>query len=65
VIPTLRRRPAGLLLVAATVVAACGESTPPDGEFRPSEPRLLSALSPAQDEDPSVLRAADGTLFVA
>jgi hypothetical protein len=64
-ITACRRRPVGLLVIAATVVAACGESTPPDGEFRPTEPRLLSALSPAKDEDPSVLRAADGTLLVA
>ena len=31
----------------------------------PTEPRLLSTGSPTKDEDPSVLRARDGTMFVA
>lgn len=33
--------------------------------FEPTEPRILSVNSPTKDEDPSVARARDGTLFVA
>src|SRR5262245_30474903 len=36
-----------------------------DTKFKPSAPQLLSKDSPTKDEDPSVLRARDGTLFVA
>src|SRR5262245_57778980 len=33
--------------------------------FEPTDPRLLSTGSPGKDEDPSVLRARDGSMFVA
>jgi hypothetical protein len=33
--------------------------------FSPTDDRLLSTNSPSKDEDPSVIRARDGTLFVA
>ncbi|HEU4388934.1 MAG TPA: hypothetical protein VFV34_14130, partial [Blastocatellia bacterium] len=33
--------------------------------FEPTDPILLSTGSPTKDEDPSVLRANDGSLYVA
>src|SRR5512134_561046 len=53
------------LVLPLALLAACSDPAPTDGEFRPGLPRLLSAGSPSKDEDPSVLRAADGTIFVA
>lgn len=51
-------------------IAACGGGSPAAGDapaagFEPGDPFLLTPGSPAEDEDPSVLRAADGTLAVA
>ena len=43
---------------------ACGDAAP-DGAFRPTDPILLSTGSPTKDEDPSVVRAADGKILVA
>src|SRR6185436_2214155 len=34
-------------------------------KFKPTAVQLLSIDSPTKDEDPSVIRARDGTLFVA
>ncbi|HET9887781.1 MAG TPA: hypothetical protein VFR10_09720, partial [bacterium] len=54
-------------LLVATLLGGCGDdSTSPeeDHQFEPTEPALLSTGSPTKDEDPSVLRAKDGTLFV-
>jgi len=54
-------------IACAAMFAACSDdSTNPGGqhEFEPTEPALLSTGSPTKDEDPSVLRAQDGTLFV-
>jgi hypothetical protein len=53
------------------LAAACGGSPDasvgdaPSPSFEPGEPFLLTPGSPAEDEDPSVLLAADGTLAVA
>jgi len=53
------------------MLAACGGSAATGPEpagsstFQPTDPRLLSTGSPTKDEDPSVLRARDGTMFVA
>jgi hypothetical protein len=54
---------AGLCACAGSETTAPTASAPPT--FQPTEPRLLSTGSPTKDEDPSVLRARDGTLFVA
>ncbi len=57
-----------MLLVSLGVLAGCdqGPSQPDPGPiFQPTTPRLLSTGSPTKDEDPSVIRARDGTLFVA
>ena len=46
----------------------CGDDpAQPNGGtvFVPTEPILLSTGSPTKDEDPSLVRARDGTLFVA
>jgi len=43
---------------------ACGDPGP-GRAFRPTDPTLLSTGSPTKDEDPSVVRAADGRLLVA
>lgn len=60
--------------MAALVVAcgaACGPETGPDTLPSPaaqlvvSEPAVLSTGSPTKDEDPSVLHARDGRLYVA
>jgi hypothetical protein len=61
-------RVAPLLMLAA--LTGCSESpsaqpAPSGPTFEPTEPRLLSTGSPTKDEDPSVLRARDGTMFVA
>ena len=60
-----------LMLAACGLAAACaGEgqdpgSPTPAPTFEPTDPVLLSTGSPTKDEDPSVLRARDGTLHVA
>jgi len=55
-------------LVGVVLVAGCGED-PSQSQtgpvFAPTDARLLSTGSPTKDEDPSVIRARDGTLFVA
>jgi hypothetical protein len=54
-------------LACAALHAACSDdsTSPPDeDDFEPTEPALLSTGSPTRDEDPSVLRAQDGRLFV-
>jgi hypothetical protein len=55
------------------VLTACGDDgvTPTDAAidaapvFEPGLPLLLSADSPGNDEDPAVLRARDGSIYVA
>ena len=61
-------RPATLLIVAATLVACKSSSVEPKIPVQQgtgTTPVILSVGSPTKDEDPSVLRAANGTMFVA
>ena len=59
-------RTADSVVLAILALAACGDSTGTTDElFRPTQPALLSSGSPTKDEDPSVIRARDGKLFVA
>jgi hypothetical protein len=50
--------------LAAAMLGACDEKSERPA-FGPTEPRLLSTDSPTKDEDPSVLLARDGRLYVA
>ena len=52
------------VVLSACLLCACGGGVA-EPAFDPGEARFLSAGSPTKDEDPSVLRARDGTLFVA
>jgi hypothetical protein len=57
-----------LFLLFLGALAACGDGAAQShggGAFQPTDALLLSTNSPTKDEDPSVLRARDGTLFVA
>lgn len=59
-----------LALSSLMALAGCGGPAPTQPSsggpaFEPTDARLLSAGSPTKDEDPSVLRARDGTMFVA
>lgn len=61
-------RPSMLILLWLGALLGCGDDPAQPGGgtvFVPTEPMLLSAGSPTKDEDPSLLRARDGTLFVA
>jgi hypothetical protein len=56
------------MIASCALIAACSDEPPgmgPGDEFVPTDPAVLSTGSPGADEDPSVLRAADGSLFVA
>ena len=56
-----------LTLLTVLVLAACAKDPVRPGglgTFQPGAPQLLSAGSPTKDEDASVLRARDGTIFV-
>jgi hypothetical protein len=57
------------LLWLAPALAGCRKSaagpTPPVLSGSGTPPTILSVGSPTKDEDPSVLRAADGTMYVA
>jgi hypothetical protein len=66
----MRRRLAFLVLLVLALAQGCrkdGTSAPPvvvvGGTATP--PALLSTSSPTKDEDPSVLRARDGSLYIA
>jgi hypothetical protein len=61
---TLMRR-ITLLAALLPLLASCRETHSPVPTFAPTEPTLLSVGSPTKDEDPSVLLARDGTVFVA
>src|SRR5262245_22744078 len=56
-----------LLLLPLASCRACNEALEPTAvrDFEPSDAKLLSTGSPTKDEDPVVLRARDGTMFVA
>ena len=56
-----------MLLVATARCDGCKEVAAPATQLdlEPADARLLSIGSPTKDEDPSVLRARDGSLFVA
>ena len=62
-----RRLPLFLLLLSLAGCDSCRDALEPDDvrDFEPAEARLLSTGSPTKDEDPTVLRARDGTMFVA
>ncbi len=57
--------PALILLLAS--VGCNGDATGDGGDhaFAPTTPAILSVDNPGKDEDPSVVRAKDGTIFVA
>ena len=62
------RTTCSFVLVSLLLSAGCtGEPTEQDSDdrFRPTAAATLSTGSPGKDEDPSVLRARDGTLHVA
>ncbi|MGH7461168.1 MAG: hypothetical protein ACREMA_09080 [Longimicrobiales bacterium] len=61
------KRLALLLLLAVAGCERCDQvSDPPASpDFEPTEALLLSSGSPTKDEDPNVLRARDGSLYVA
>ena len=55
-----------LLFISVLSSAGARASQSDDGpKFKPGSTQLLSAGSPTKDEDPSVIRAHDGRLFVA
>lgn len=54
------------LLLGTALLAGCGDNAGGPGQgFGPTGPILLSSGSPNRDEDPTVLRAANGRMFVA
>ena len=57
----------GAAIALLCVAASCKEakSTAPPTPWAPSDAKLLSVGSPTKDEDPSVLLARDGTIYVA
>ena len=57
----------GSLGVLLFVVGACGgdPTAPEDARFPTTGTAILAAGNPGKDEDPSVLRAHDGSLYVA
>src|SRR5262245_5951744 len=58
---------ASSLLCSAVLIACKADSVTQvsSGQFSVTEPLLLTTNSPTKDEDPSVLRAHDGTMFIA
>ena len=63
----VRRRLAHVLLVATAGCDGCKEVAAPATplDFEPTDAQLLSIGGSTKDEDPSVIRARDGSLFVA
>jgi hypothetical protein len=61
-----RLRVAGLIALGSA--AACGRDPSDTGaelRFPPTAEAVLSVGNPGKDEDPSVLRARDGSIYVA
>ena len=58
-------RVAVLLSIALLVACGDGGGSGPAATFQPGDRTLLSVGSPTGDEDPSILLARDGTIFVA
>jgi hypothetical protein len=57
-----------ILLLGALAATGCGDDASDPGagaHFEPTAPALLSTGSPTKDEDPSVLLARDGSMYVA
>jgi len=52
------------IVLLLSMAAACRDQSPPRA-FAPTDPILLSTGSPTKDEDPSIILAKDGTIFVA
>ncbi|MGH7467967.1 MAG: sialidase family protein [Longimicrobiales bacterium] len=70
ILPTLVRPKRIALVVLLALFAGCDscrDLAQPDDEaaFEPTTRQLLSTGSPTKDEDPSVLRASDGSMYVA
>lgn len=62
------RTAAWILLFGLGAVVGCSDDATDSGtepRFATTSPQLLSTGSPTKDEDPSVLRARDGSMFVA
>jgi hypothetical protein len=55
-------------MAGLALMVGCGGGASPGGTgsaIQPTEPKLLSINSPTKDEDPSVIRRADGSMLVA
>ena len=66
--PTLRHLIHLLLVVSLIQLTGSGKprmQSDVGTKFKPTATQLLSIDSPTKDEDPSVVRGRDGTLFVA
>ena len=62
------RTAAWILLCGLGAVVGCSDDATDSGaepRFAATAPQILSTGSPTKDEDPSVLRARDGSMFVA
>jgi len=63
------KTPAWVLLLCLSSGGGCDDNAsdpgPPPARYAPTDTLLLSTGSPTKDEDPAVLRAADGSMFVA
>jgi len=66
------RTPAWIFAICLAAGIGCsdeatdpGGNPPPPGRYSPTSARLLSTGSPTKDEDPSALRASDGSMFIA
>ncbi|MCI0432074.1 MAG: exo-alpha-sialidase [Gemmatimonadetes bacterium] len=62
-----RRAGVRLLIGAMVAFCGCGRDTvePEGGRYAPGDAAILSVGHPGKDEDPSVLRARDGSMYVA
>lgn len=58
-------RQIAVIALSLALVVSCRDSQSPVRPFLPGEPTLLSVGSPTKDEDPSIVLARDGTIFVA